>query len=415
MNILHRTLLLIVLLCCSLCAAVAQKVPSAGQGASAEAPNSAVTSGVRISFIVCTPGSEVYELEGHAALRVVMPGGRDMAVNYGVFDFNSPNFIYRFVKGETDYMVVAYPFSIFLDSYRATGRGVIEYPLNLTAEESEKLLELLQINLLPENQVYRYNYVKDNCATRPLALVEKAIGDTLTYTSPDYTAGWSFRDAMTYYHRNYPWYQFGIDLALGSGIDYAVSEHEKVFAPYLLVSMLPGATFTDAEGHVRTLVGEPVERCAAAGGGPLAPTPWCLTPMAVAIYLLVIVAAIALFDVKRKRVTSAVDALYMAVAGMAGIVVTFLVFVSTHEATTPNLLIVWLNPLCFIVPACIFIKRCRRLVLCYEILNFVALILLCVLWPLTCQVANSAVWLFIVADIILSARYIFINALCAKK
>jgi hypothetical protein len=411
MNMLHRIHLFIILLCCSLSAAYAQS-------ATAVAPtgaDSVAAPGVRISFIVCSPGSEIYELEGHAALRVILPGGRDMAVNYGVFDFNSPNFVYRFVKGETDYMVVAYPFSIFLDSYRATGRGVIEYPLNLTAEESEKLLELLQINLLPENQVYRYNYVKDNCATRPLALVEKAIGDTLTYTSPDYTAGWSFRDAMTYYHRNYPWYQFGIDLALGSGIDYAVSEREKVFAPYLLVSMLPGATFTDVDGNVRTIVGEPIERTVASDGGPLAPTPWYLTPIAVAVYLLVIVAAIAFFDVRRMRVTRAADALYMAVAGVAGIVVTFLVFVSTHEATTPNWLIVWLNPLCFIVPVCIFIKKCRRLVLCYEILNFVALILLCVLWRLTGQVANNAVWLFIAADIILSARYIFINASCAKK
>jgi hypothetical protein len=188
---------------------------------------------------------------------------------------------------------------------------------------------------------------------------------------------------MTYYHRNYPWYQFGIDLALGSGIDYAVSEREKVFAPYLLVSMLPGATFTDVDGNVRTIVGEPIERTVASDGGPLAPTPWYLTPIAVAVYLLVIVAAIAFFDVRRMRVTRAADALYMAVAGVAGIVVTFLVFVSTHEATTPNWLIVWLNPLCFIVPVCIFIKKCRRLVLCYEILNFVALILLCVLWRLT--------------------------------
>lgn len=42
-------------------------------------------------------------------MRVVLPDGRDLAVNYGIFDFDSPNFIYRFVKGETDYMVAAIP------------------------------------------------------------------------------------------------------------------------------------------------------------------------------------------------------------------------------------------------------------------------------------------------------------------
>ena len=28
-------------------------------------------------------------------MRVVLPDGRDLAVNYGIFDFDSPNFIDR--------------------------------------------------------------------------------------------------------------------------------------------------------------------------------------------------------------------------------------------------------------------------------------------------------------------------------
>ena len=56
---------------------------------------------IQVSLITCSPGKEIYELEGHTALRIKTPD-YDMAVNYGIFDFNSPNFIYRFVKGETD-------------------------------------------------------------------------------------------------------------------------------------------------------------------------------------------------------------------------------------------------------------------------------------------------------------------------
>ena len=56
----------------------------------------------RVSIITCYPGQQVYALYGHTAIRI-QNGDRDMAYNFGMFSFNKPNFIYRFVKGETDY------------------------------------------------------------------------------------------------------------------------------------------------------------------------------------------------------------------------------------------------------------------------------------------------------------------------
>lgn len=365
---------------------------------------------IKVSMVICTPGAEVYELEGHAALRVTLPNGADMAVNYGIFDFASPNFVYRFVKGETDYMCAAYPFTLFLDSYTRHGRRVVEYPLRLTADEKERLVELLQENLLPENRVYRYNYVKDNCSTRPMSMVERAVGDTLTLKADPTTDGWTFRKAMAHYHTNYPWYQFGIDLALGSGIDYPVSDREKAFAPDQLMAMLPTATIGG-----RKIADEPIEYQGIGEGGPASPTPWPLTPMAVALYVLAIVVVTAIIDLRRRKVTRTVDALYMTLAGVAGCIIAFLVFVSTHEATTPNYLLAWLNPLCFIVPACIFIKKCSKLLLWYEFVNFALIFLLCIAWPLTGQSANAAFWPLIAADLILSARYIYLKTQCAKR
>ena len=73
---------------------------------------------------------------------------------------------------------MAYPFELFLEEYRHEGRRVVEQELNLTPNEAQKLELLVGTNLMPENRTYRYNYVKDNCATRPLAIVENAIGDT---------------------------------------------------------------------------------------------------------------------------------------------------------------------------------------------------------------------------------------------
>ena len=60
-------------------------------------------SGIRVSLVTLYPGSEVYEVYGHTELRVQDSYG-DFFFNYGLFDFNSPGFVYRFVKGETDYL-----------------------------------------------------------------------------------------------------------------------------------------------------------------------------------------------------------------------------------------------------------------------------------------------------------------------
>lgn len=384
-------------------------------GQAAEPAMPAIPSCERASLVICSPGSDVYELEGHAALRIVLDDGTDLAVNYGIFDFDSPNFIYRFVSGQTDYKVAAYSFQLFLNDYRRHGRQVVEYPLNLTADERARLFSLLATNLLPQNRVYRYNYVKDNCSTRPVRLIENAAGATIALRAPAATEGWTFRDAMRWYHRNYPWYQFGIDLALGPGIDYPISEHEKAFAPALLGEMLPQATLPDSLTATRRLVATPIVHTPAGAGGPADPTPWPLTPMAAALYLLAATVAIVAYDLSRRRISRWADAAYMAVAGLAGCMVAFLIFVSTHEATSPNYLLAWLNPLCLAVPLCIFIKRCARLLFCYEILNFVALFLLCILWPMTGQSANAAFWPLVAADMLLAARYIFIYAICAKR
>lgn len=74
-------------------------------------------------------------------------------------------------------------------------------------------------------------------------MIEKAIGDTIALDAPaGYDSLTSFRRIMRHYHINYPWYQFGIDLALGSGIDYPVTDREKAFAPLILKEMMETAT-----------------------------------------------------------------------------------------------------------------------------------------------------------------------------
>ncbi len=367
-----------------------------------------------VSLIICDPGSDIYELEGHAAMRFRFSDGRDVIVNWGLFDFNSPNFIYRFVKGETDYRVGTSPAVYFIDAYGRHNRRVTEYPLNLTPDEALRALEAVENNLLPENAVYRYNYVKDNCSTRPVAIIERAVGDSISFEMPDRldSPEVSFRDVMSYYHTNYPWYQFGIDLALGSGIDYPLSVRERIFAPVLLERMLSDAKFADGRPVVtgRTYLNGIEENVSVAG-----PTPWYLTPLAISIVVLILTVLISLRDLRRNAVTRWFDAVLFSIFGMAGLLLTFLIFVSVHEATSPNWLYLWLNPFAFIYVVGMWIKRMHCLVYCYQIVNFVALISLLIIGLLGVQSLNVAFYPLIISGLLRSIIYVYLSKCRVKN
>ena len=156
-----------------------------------------------VSFIVVEPGPEVFELEGHAALRINGGPMSDFMVTYGVFDFDSPNFIYRFVKGDAEYSMGIIPWRYVSEAYRREGRTLMEYPLALDSVATARLMEMIYDNYRPENRYYRYNYVLDNCVTRPLRIVELAIGDSIIVGEPasDAAADRTFRQVMRRYHK----------------------------------------------------------------------------------------------------------------------------------------------------------------------------------------------------------------------
>lgn len=370
-----------------------------------------VADSVKIEFITCSPGKEIYELEGHAGLRIYTPGGDDVILNWGLFDFNSDHFVYRFLKGETDYMVGAMPTLPFVNFYAAEGRSVHAFELNLTPEEKQKLLEAVSVNMLPENRVYRYNYVKDNCSTRPLQMIERAVGDTLTVALPaGYTLD-SFREAMQFYHANYPWYQFGVDVALGKGIDTPATPRDLLFAPALADLMLPSATIGVRQivSHSYYLAGGPENNAVEE------PTPWYLAPLFWSIILLIATIALTIRDLHCVRISRWFDSIFYGAIFVASLLVTFLIFISSHEATSPNYQLLLFNPLTIIGAVGIWIKRAHSLVFCWQIVNFVALILLIFVWLTGFQYLNPAVIILTVTDLLRSSAYIFIKCCQNRK
>ncbi|MEG1999019.1 MAG: DUF4105 domain-containing protein, partial [Bacteroidales bacterium] len=85
---------------------------------------------ISVSLLTCTPGQRIYELYGHMGIRVKIPvRSFDVVYHYGVFSFNTPNFAYRFVKGETDYSIGVAPYYDFVSMYAMRGSNVRELSL----------------------------------------------------------------------------------------------------------------------------------------------------------------------------------------------------------------------------------------------------------------------------------------------
>ena len=307
---------------------------------------------VEVSLLTCSPHEEIYSLYGHSALRW-HEGQTDLVFNWGMFSFSKPYFALRFVFGLTDYELAAYPFERFWPYYQQWGSSITEQVLNLTNDEKRHLKKLLAENLEPENRVYRYNFFYNNCSTKPRDVVEKSINGQVIYNErEDYEP--SFRDMVRECNRNHLWSKCGNDMLLGLKADLKTNRSEQEFLPMNLMQDFARAQIYK-DGEYRPLVKE--QRMLVMPGVQQIEADFILTPTEMALILLAISLAIALYEWKRKKTAKWYDVLLMTVQGLAGIVLTVMIF-SQHPTTSLNLNLLLFNPLPLLfIPAIIKGKR----------------------------------------------------------
>ena len=310
---------------------------------------------IEVSLLTCAPHEEIYSLYGHTALRwhdMNSSGpnaGTDIVFNWGIFNFNKPYFVLRFVFGLTDYELGPIPYQPFCEYYRKWGSSVTEQVLNLTNEEKMRLQTALAENLKPENRIYRYNYFYDNCSTRPRNIIENCLNGKLEYAQrEDYTP--SYREMTAECTRNHPWATFGNDMLLGVKADMKTNMREQEFLPDNLMYDFDRAQIYNA-GDYRPLVKE--HRTVVAPGVQIIKEDFPLTPIECAIILLVLTIIIMLIEWKTKKRQTWYDVLLMTLQGLAGCVLFVMLF-SQHPTTSTNLQIVLINPLpLFFIPSVI--------------------------------------------------------------
>lgn len=300
---------------------------------------------VTVSLLTCTPGTEVYQLYGHTALRVRegQPGRmNDWVFNYGTFSFTKPHFMWRFVLGETDYELGVSPFQYFYEGYAREGRGILEQKLNLTPEEARRLADALAENLRPENATYRYNFFYDNCVTRAVLMVEKCVDGKILWPDLSKEGGKSLRDIVHEYSKESVWDKFGQDLLLGCEADESAPLSVQMFAPMYASRFVSEAKIKAPDGSVRPLASPVITVLPAQ---PAANESEPLSPMYTFGVLFAFTLAITFYEWKKKKYYWFYDSILFVLQGLAGCVVTFLFFFSTHPTVGSNWLIILLNPL----------------------------------------------------------------------
>lgn len=346
---------------------------------------------IRFSLLTCGAGEEIYSLFGHTAIRYEnFTRGIDAVFNYGIFSFNTPNFILRFTLGETDYQLGVTSYKQFAYEYTWTGRDVWQQTLNLNAEEKKKLLALLEENYLPQNRIYRYNFFYDNCATRPRDQIERAVQGTLEYADDmtSFQTGISFRDIVHQYTIGHSWARFGIDLCLGSQADKDITRRQMMFAPFYLKDFLAKAQLKNAQGMERPLVSSEDHIIQSPQQTSTEEAP---SPLQTAFLLFTIVTIATAYGIYRRKSLWLLDLLLFLAAGVAGCILAFLASFSQHPAVSPNYLLFLFHPLHLL---CLpwMIKRVRKKEKSiYMWANIIVLTFFILLWGIIPQEFNLAV------------------------
>ena len=328
-------------------------------------------SNTEISVLTCSPGDEIYSIFGHTAIRVHNPKiGLDAVVNYGLFDFNQDSFVYRFVKGETDYMCGVDSYNSFLFSYAWRGSGVKATVLDLTDTEKERIIRILTNDLKPENREYRYNFAYNNCATKIRDIVKFAYSDKCESLLP---SEYTFREIIGRYAENYPWFMFSFDICLG-GQDYntPMTPDEVQFLPEHLDLALNYSLINRDGEDINPNTRQEIH---------LTPADKTIestffTPLVVSCILLVISIINLIFGNKCRIASNIYSGTIFFTYTLIGLLVTFLIFFSEHPFTTWNMNICIFNPLIIFPFIGLMVKNKGKI---FKIVN-VALILISLLF-----------------------------------
>ncbi len=298
-----------------------------------------LSTNAEISVITIGPGPELYDSFGHTAVRVHDPRrGLDIVFNYGIFDFDTPNFYGKFAQGKLLYKLGVSPFDDFLSNYVAQERSVRSQKLQQSAKEKQALFSFLVENAKEENSKYLYDFLYDNCATRPANAINNIYAKGVFDNFQPEPEGLTHRQLI---QNNVPWNSwgsFGMDIAIGSVTDRPVHKDAYLFLPKYLEEALSKAKSSNGN------LAEPVEILYNPKTPNVYRENWITSPLIVFLLLGLLILYRTITDRKKNKGITVLDKTLLIITGVIGILLALLWFATEHAPTKWNYNLLWAFP-----------------------------------------------------------------------
>ena len=303
------------------------------------------------SVLTCGPGNDFYTTFGHSAIRITDTAqGLDLVYNYGTFDFDTPHFYWKFMRGKLNYCLSRSTFDNFMVEYVCEGREVREQRLCFTPQEVSNLYLLLEQNYLPEYRYYKYDFFTDNCASRIRDMVRMALGhreiSLMRESEPTSYRRLVTRNLMG----NLEWWQLGIDLLFGLPTDHVCDANERMFLPEEMEAEFAEAwpkpeSLHDGMISLNALNATLVDKAQILLPEKREPLSRSFPPV-VFFALLFVLEAVLTWKGRWPRWA---DRVLFVLAGVVGLFLLFMWFGTDHYCTQWNLNILWASPLLLLI------------------------------------------------------------------
>jgi hypothetical protein len=296
---------------------------------------------LQISILTCAPGEDVYTAWGHTAIRIIDSSKQtDIVYNFGAFDFNTPNFLLEFIKGNLNYFLSADNFQNFILEYQYYDRSIKEQVLVLSDVEKINWQNALLKNLEGNNRYYLYNFITDNCTTR---VKDGFYQFANTQVPPSNIKSFRTHVVEAPYQQGIPWIGLGIDVLLGAVSDQAPTALQAGFLPDLFFEQLAAqASYiasTQNYDFTKTV--------------PVQPT----DPVFYIIGLIMVYLFVGKWNARWTVIAAKIiDVSLLFIFGLGGLLLVYMSVFSLHTACHNNFNIAWIHPFYFIALIFYFIK-----------------------------------------------------------
>lgn len=356
-----------------------------------------------ISVLTIGPGTLLNDAFGHSAFRVQDPiQAIDLVFNYGIYDFETPNFYLKFAQGKLNYLIGVNYYEDFYESYVSQNRTITAQFLNLSQKEKQTLYTYLLKNVKPENRAYLYDFFYDNCATRIRDVLQVSSETPIVYNNPLDFQPKTFRSLIHEHVDWNSWGLLGIDVALGSVIDREATAYEHMFLPEYIYKFFKAASFENQNKEPlvkkENVLFENIESPKSSN--------FLTSPLFIISLIALLILAITFKDFKNNTRTKWLDITIFGITGLIGVMLLLLWFATDHTGTHQNYNLLWAFALNILVIPQLAKNKPDQWLVKYIKLLVILLSLLTLHWVIGVQVFASVLSPLFIA---LTVRYLFLT------